>query len=168
MRRIVLACGLLAIGWLSLTVAAQRGGQDQPKVVEVDKIKDNLYVLKGGGGNTAVFLTSNGVAVVDTKNPGWGPPLLEKIKSITNKPITTIINTHTHGDHTSGQMEFAGVTAEVVTHDNTKANMAKLEPYKKQITTVATVIGAIVVMVSPAGPIILAGAAIYGVIQGIQ
>ena len=131
MRRIVLACGLLAIGWLSLTVAAQRGGQDQPKVVEVDKIKDNLYVLKGGGGNTAVFLTSNGVAVVDTKNPGWGPPLLEKIKSITNKPITTIINTHTHGDHTSGQMEFAGVTAEVVTQDNTKANMAKLEPYKK-------------------------------------
>ena len=131
MRRLITLGVLLAIGGFSLTVVAQRGGQDQPKVVEVDKIKDNLYVLKGGGGNTAVFLTSNGIAVVDTKNPGWGQPVLEKIKSISNKPITTVINTHTHGDHTSGQLEFTGITAEVVTQENTKANMAKLEPYKK-------------------------------------
>jgi glyoxylase-like metal-dependent hydrolase (beta-lactamase superfamily II) len=131
MKRLISLGVLLAIAALSIGLAAQRGGQDQPKVVQVDKIKDNLYVLKGGGGNTAVFITSNGVAVVDTKNPGWGAPLLDKIKSITNKPITTIINTHTHGDHTSGQMEFSGVTAEVITHENTKANMAKMEAYKK-------------------------------------
>jgi glyoxylase-like metal-dependent hydrolase (beta-lactamase superfamily II) len=133
MRRVVLLGVLVGIGALSLTLAAQRGGapQDQPKVVQVDKIKDNLYVLKGGGGNTAVFVMANGVAVVDTKLPGWGPPVLDKIKTITNKPITTIINTHTHGDHTSGQMEFMGVTAEVVTQENTKVNMAKLDPYKK-------------------------------------
>jgi glyoxylase-like metal-dependent hydrolase (beta-lactamase superfamily II) len=43
---------------------------------------------------------------VDTKNPGWGQPLLEKIKSVTDKPIVRIINTHTHGDHVSGNVEF--------------------------------------------------------------
>lgn len=45
---------------------------------------------------------------------------------------------------------------------------AKIEPYKKQITAVAAVVGGILVMVSPAGPVILAGAAIYGVIQGVR
>ena len=125
---------LLGIGAVSLTIAAQRGGPPQaqgPNVVQVDKINDNLYVLKGGGGNTAVFVMASGVTVVDTKLPGWGQPLLDKIKTLTNKPITTIINTHTHGDHTSGQAEFGGVTAEVVTQENTKANMEKLDLYKK-------------------------------------
>src|SRR6478672_4004963 len=133
MRRAILLSVLVGMGALSLKVAAQRGGPPPdtgPKVVEVDKVKDNLYVLKGGGGNTALFITANGVVVVDTKLPGWGQPLLEKIKTITAKPITTIVNTHTHGDHVSGQLEFPG-TIEVVTQENTKTNMAKLDDYKK-------------------------------------
>ena len=91
----------------------------------MDKLKDNLFVLRGGGGNTAVFVQAAGVTVVDTKNPGWGQPILDKIKELTNKPVTTIINTHTHGDHVSGNVEFPA-TVEVVTHDNTKANMEKM------------------------------------------
>ena len=128
MKRGVLLSLLLGVGVLSLGVAAQRGG---PNVVEVDKIKDNLYVLKGGGGNTALFITANGAVVVDTKLPGWGQPLIDKIKTLTNQPITTIINTHTHGDHVSGQLEFTGVATTVVAHENTKANMQKLDDYKK-------------------------------------
>jgi hypothetical protein len=44
-------------------------------MVEVEKLKDNLFILKGGG-NTGVFVMTPGVAVVDTKNPGWGQPIL--------------------------------------------------------------------------------------------
>ena len=65
-----------------------------------------------------------GVVVVDTKNPGWGQPILDKIKEITGKPVTTIINTHTHGDHVSGNVEFPA-TVEVVVQENTKTNMEK-------------------------------------------
>src|SRR5512134_1190673 len=119
MRAIVLGA-LLAGGAISMTAAAMQQAP-QPRVVEVDKIKDNLYVMKGGGGNSSVFLTANGVVVVDTKNPGWGQPLIDKIKSVTDKPITTIINTHTHGDHVSGNVEFPA-TVDVVTHENTKTN----------------------------------------------
>ena len=54
------------------------------------------------GGNTAVFVTSRGVTVVDTKVPGWGQPLIAKIKELTDKPVTTVINTHTHFDHVGG------------------------------------------------------------------
>src|SRR5213596_3428801 len=128
MTRIKILAALVAIACLSLSVAAyqQAGrGQAQARVVDVDKLRDNLYVLKGGGGNTAVFIAANGVIVVDTKNPGWGQPILEKIKTLTDKPVTTIINTHTHGDHVSGNVEFPA-TVDVVAQDNTKANMQKM------------------------------------------
>lgn len=106
---------------------AGRGGQPAARAVEVEKLRDNLFVLRGGGGNTAVFVQANGVTVVDTKNPGWGQPILDKIKELTGKPITMIINTHTHGDHVSGNVEFPA-TVDVVTHENTKANMEKMLP----------------------------------------
>jgi glyoxylase-like metal-dependent hydrolase (beta-lactamase superfamily II) len=67
------------------------------------------------------------VVVVDTKLPGWGQPILDKIKELTSKPVTTIINTHTHGDHVSGNVEFPA-TVEIVTQENTKANMQKMAP----------------------------------------
>ena len=132
MRRQIVLGALLAFGALSLTAAAfQQPPAPSAAGIEVEKLTDNLYVLKaltnGGGGNTSVLITANGVTVVDTKNPGWGQPLLDKIKTITNKPVTMIINTHTHGDHVSGNVEFPA-TVDVVTHENTKANMAAMRP----------------------------------------
>jgi glyoxylase-like metal-dependent hydrolase (beta-lactamase superfamily II) len=94
-------------------------------VVTVEKLKDNLFVLKGGGGNTAVFVQANGITVVDTKNPGWGKPILAEIQKLSQKPVTTIINTHTHGDHVSGNVEFPA-TVDVVVQENTAANMKKM------------------------------------------
>ena len=131
MKRVMVLVALLAVGSLPLVIAAYqqpaRGSsqQEAPKVVQVEKLSENLFVLKGGGGNTAVFITAKGVVVVDTKNPGWGQPILDKIKELTSKPVTTILNTHTHGDHVSGNVEFPA-TVEVITHKNTKANMEKM------------------------------------------
>jgi cyclase len=110
--------------------AYQQPAADAPKVIEVDKVKPNLFVLKGGGGNTAVFVTGGGVVVVDAKNPGWGQPILAKIKELTDKPVTMLINTHTHGDHVSGNVEFPA-TVEVITQENTKANMEKMDIFKQ-------------------------------------
>ena len=127
MRRMIVLGALLAVG---LTVAAVQqpvAGQEAPRVVEIDKLKDNLYVMKGGGGNSSVFITANGVVVVDTKNPGWGQPLLDAIKKVTDKRVTTIINTHTHGDHVSGNVEFPA-EVDIVTHVNTAANMKAMRP----------------------------------------
>jgi glyoxylase-like metal-dependent hydrolase (beta-lactamase superfamily II) len=122
---------LVAAGALTISVAAVQappgGGQPAARVVEVEKLRDNLYVMRGGGGNSAVFVTGAGVVVVDTKNPGWGQPLLDKIKSVTDRPVTMIINTHTHGDHVSGNVEFPA-TVEVVTHENTAKNMQAMRP----------------------------------------
>jgi glyoxylase-like metal-dependent hydrolase (beta-lactamase superfamily II) len=118
---------LVGVGALSLALAAQQGAQNAPKVIEAEKVKDNLYVFRGGGGNTAVFIGANGVVVVDTKTAGWGQVILDKIKTITDKPITTIINTHSHGDHTSGNVEFPA-TVDVIAHENAKTEIEAWRP----------------------------------------
>jgi glyoxylase-like metal-dependent hydrolase (beta-lactamase superfamily II) len=125
MSRGVVLGVLVAIGAATAVSAAYQAQQNQPKVVEVEKLKDNLYMLKGGGGNTAVFIGATGVVVVDTKLPGWGQPIIDKIKELTPKPVTTIINTHTHGDHVSGNVEFPA-TVDIIVQENTKTNMDKM------------------------------------------
>jgi glyoxylase-like metal-dependent hydrolase (beta-lactamase superfamily II) len=130
MKRTIVLGTLLAIGGLSIAVAAVQqppAGQQAPRVVEVDKLKDNLYVARGGGGNSSIFITATGVVVVDTKNPGWGQPLLDAIRKLTDRPVTTIVNTHTHGDHVSGNVEFP-VEVDIVAHENTAANMKVMRP----------------------------------------
>jgi cyclase len=130
MKRALMLGLLLAAGALSMAVSAYQQPAGGPMVVEVEKLKDNLFVLKGGGGNSAVFVMTNGVTVVDAKNPGWGAPILAKIKELTPKPVTMLINTHTHGDHVSGNVEFPA-TVDVVVQENTKTNMEKMDIFKK-------------------------------------
>jgi len=73
MKRLIVLCALISIGALSMTVAAyQPPAAQAATVVTVEKLKDNLFVLRGGGGNTAVFVTANGAVVVDAKNPRLG------------------------------------------------------------------------------------------------
>jgi glyoxylase-like metal-dependent hydrolase (beta-lactamase superfamily II) len=131
MKRMIVLGALLAFGAAASLAASgyQPPAQQGPKVVEVEKIKDNLYMLKGGGGNTAVYIGANGVTVVDAKNPGWGQPILDKIKELTPKPVTLLINTHTHGDHVSGNVDFPA-TVDIVVQENTKANMEKMPIFK--------------------------------------
>jgi len=142
MRRGIVLSTLLAVGALVVAVAAQ-GPSPGPTpaalaATKIEKLKDNLYVITGSGaedqtafsgGNTAVFITDSGVTLVDTKLPGWGPTIIERVKSVTNKPITRIINTHTHGDHTGSNAAFMAGTVESIVHENTKANMAKMPDF---------------------------------------
>ena len=127
MKRTFVLGTLVLAGALSAGVAAmQQAAAPAPSAdqLTIDKLRDNLFVIKPGpmggfsGGNTAVFVMANGVLLVDTKVPGWGQPLMQKVKDITDKPVTTIINTHTHFDHVGGNPDFPA-TVEVVTHENT-------------------------------------------------
>ena len=118
MRRVVLGA-LVLVGAVSVIGVAGQQGQN---MVETEKLEDNLYVLRGGGGNSAVFITSDGVVLVDTKLAGWGQPLIDKIGELTANPITTIINTHAHFDHVDGNVEFPA-SVEFVAHEHTQRLM---------------------------------------------
>jgi glyoxylase-like metal-dependent hydrolase (beta-lactamase superfamily II) len=122
--------GLLVAGGLAVTLAARQQPQ-QPQTAEIQKVKENLFVITGGGGNTAAFITEKGVVLVDTKLANWGERIMEQVKSVTDKPVTTIINTHTHGDHV-GSNEYFAPSVEVVAHENTKANMERMDAVKSK------------------------------------
>jgi len=140
MRRAILLGTLIVVGGLSLAVSGQAPGPSAKAVAatKIEKVKDNLYVITGSGaedtsafsgGNVAVFITDGGVTIVDAKLPGFGPTIVDRVKSVTSKPITRIINTHTHSDHT-GSNEFFGASIENIVQENTKANMAKMDEFK--------------------------------------
>jgi glyoxylase-like metal-dependent hydrolase (beta-lactamase superfamily II) len=130
---------LIAVALLSAALAGYRQTQaPQAPLPDLVKVKENLYIIEASspadrslftGGNTGVFITESGVVVVDTKLPNYGRLILERIRKVTNKPVTTIINTHTHGDHT-GSNEGFPASVEIVTHENTRANMMKMDAFK--------------------------------------
>ena len=70
-----------------------------PPTGTIEKIKENLYKIPGAGSNTTVFVTADGVVLVDTKLANNGEAILAQVKTVTDKPVTTIINTHVHPDH---------------------------------------------------------------------
>jgi glyoxylase-like metal-dependent hydrolase (beta-lactamase superfamily II) len=105
------------------------GGRGGAGLGTIEKVANNLYYIPGAGGNTAVYVTPNGVVLVDTKNPNNGQGILDQVKTVTDRPITHIINTHTHGDH-NGSNIFFPATVEIVTHENTQANMKKMPAFQ--------------------------------------
>lgn len=139
MKRSAVLGLVAAVGVVSMVVAGQAPAPQGPKVVDMQKVKNNLYVFTSSspgdralfsGGNVAALVTDTGVVLVDTKLAGWGQTLLDKIKTVTDKPVTTLVNTHTHGDHTGNNDFFGGPGVESITHENTAANMAKMDAFK--------------------------------------
>jgi cyclase len=130
MNRALVLLTLLLAGGAAMSLAAR---QAEPRIVRMQtlNVSDNLYLLSGGGGHTLALATDTGVILIDTKLAGWGQPLLDAIAAVTDQPVTTIINTHSHGDHTGSNSEFASVL-EIVAHENTKANMAKMDAFQNE------------------------------------
>lgn len=89
----------------------------------MEKVADNLYVIIGNGGNVAVMPTSEGVVIVDDKFAQDGPEILAKVKTVSDKPIRYVLNTHQHGDHTGGNESLLASNAEILIHKNARANM---------------------------------------------
>jgi len=138
-RVIVLGAIVLAGGVGAAIVQAQQaaapaqgrgGGPAFPPVSAAEKVAENLYMVPGEGGNTAVWVMANGVLLVDTKLANNGQAILDEVKKVTDKPISYIVNTHTHGDHT-GSNQFFPASVQIVVHENTAANMAKMPVFQE-------------------------------------
>src|ERR1700724_2869608 len=103
MRRTILirACAVtatLAGAWLTYTQT-----QPAPPPIGIQKLKDDLFVIgvtKGvGAGNVAVQVTDEGVILVDDMFDRNHDEILEKLRTVTDKPIKYVLNTHQHDDH---------------------------------------------------------------------
>src|SRR4030095_10335405 len=126
MKRSSVLTAIVVVGVTVAGVAAQqrgggRGGGRSPAGA-LEKIKDNLYKIGGAGSNTTVFITAEGVVLVDTKLANNGEAILAQVKTVTDKQATTILNTNVHPDHNGSNDYFkaARPMIQVVTHENTK------------------------------------------------
>ncbi len=118
--------------------AGKGGGKGGPKagqtVEKIRQLKPNLYMITGGGANTLVRVTPDGIIVVDDKNPGAENymRLMEEIRSVSMAPVKYVINTQHHPDHVGTNQEFIDAGATVVALEALKNFMAS-DPRTKDI-----------------------------------
>jgi glyoxylase-like metal-dependent hydrolase (beta-lactamase superfamily II) len=111
------AAALLLTGcWIAYTQT-----QAPPKLT-TSKVKEDLYMIEGGGGNVAVYVTSQGVILVDDKYDQNHDDIVAQVKSVTSQPIKYILSTHYHADHSGGNAKFLP-TAEIISTANARANI---------------------------------------------
>jgi cyclase len=114
---------MLVGAWVAYT-------QNQPaQPLKIQKLKDDLYVIQVaqgvGGGNVAVYVTSEGVILVDDMFERNYADIMTLVKTVSDKPVKYVLNTHQHDDHAGGNVKFLP-EAEVIAHRNVRANMVKL------------------------------------------
>lgn len=115
--RLSAAILLLAGAWLAYT----QNQSQQPKN-KLNKVTDDLYEIEGDGGNVAIYITNEGVILVDDKFEYDYNDIVDKVKSVTSQPIRYVLNTHHHGDHTGSNAKFPPTT-EIIAHVNARKNM---------------------------------------------
>jgi glyoxylase-like metal-dependent hydrolase (beta-lactamase superfamily II) len=143
MKRLAILATIAAAGLTTAGLWAQGGpppggpprGNPLPGIAATaEKVSDNVYKIFGAGGNTTVFVRSDGVTLVDTKLANNGQAILDVVKTITDKPVTMIINTHSHPDHLGSNQEIDTKLAgrvEVVVHRNSATRMAAMQANSK-------------------------------------
>jgi glyoxylase-like metal-dependent hydrolase (beta-lactamase superfamily II) len=126
------ACAVLfvaALGAQGAWVVHTQSAAKPPGPLRIEKVKDDLYMISGEGGNVAVYVTSEGVVLVDDMFDRNHADILAQVKSITDKPLKYVINTHQHDDHAGGDMKMLPI-AEVIAHKNARANLVHIrQPY---------------------------------------
>ena len=116
-----------------------RGAGAGQTVEKIRQLKPNLYMVTGGGANTLVRVTPDGLIVVDTKNPGDEnyKRLMEEIASVSKLPVKYVINTHHHPDHVGNNQKFIDAGAQVIGLEALKTRMAS-DPRTKEIPGLPT------------------------------
>ena len=119
-----------AAGVAALALAIGGSGaaaQEEERVVRIDtlNVRDTLYHLSGGGANALALIDeiNGGVVLIDAKNPGWAPAVMEAVYGVTDLPVTTIVATHPHVDSAGSLGEYPDLV-EVVTHEGAAAALA--------------------------------------------
>ena len=129
---------IIASCFFLLTSAASLYARQQPPEVQVsvEKLADNLYLIRdsGGMGNTTVLTGEEGVFMIDTKVRDSVDKLLAKIAELSPAPIRFALDTHWHFDHVGGNEKVARTGAVIIAHENVRKQMAR--PHDMKILNV--------------------------------
>ena len=112
------AVPLLRNDWLSLFV------QENPYKMKM--LRNDVGIFTEKGGTIAYYISKNNIAVVDAEFPEQSKHLIDALQKDPGKPFEILINTHHHGDHTSGNISFKGIVPHVAAHTNSLLNQQRV------------------------------------------
>jgi glyoxylase-like metal-dependent hydrolase (beta-lactamase superfamily II) len=119
----------LSLPVLSLVASAAWAQGQQPDFsavqIKVHQVSGNVYYLEGQGGNVGILVGDDGVLMIDDQFAPLSEKLTAAIRTLSNKPIRMLVNTHIHGDHTGGNANFGAMGIDIVAHDNVRVRLAK-------------------------------------------
>jgi cyclase len=123
--RLTAAAMFVAGAWFASTQKAfTQNNAKQPPPLKLNNVKPDLYEIEGDGGNVAVYVTGDGVIMVDDKYEADYDQINSLVKSVTNQPIKYILSTHHHADHSGGNTKFAA-TVEIISTVNAHNNIVQ-------------------------------------------
>jgi glyoxylase-like metal-dependent hydrolase (beta-lactamase superfamily II) len=125
----------LASGWLTPREAfAEARGlvtliKDSAAVspIATHKLRNNISVFEGSGGNVAVLNGSDGKVLVDAGIGVSRPQMTKALSDLGNEPVTHLINTHWHFDHADGNVWLHSIGAKIIAQENTRKHLSKVE-----------------------------------------
>lgn len=89
---------------------------------KINMLTDNIGVFTEKGGTIAFHFSKDGITVIDAQFPDTAPHLIAELKKRNDSPFRLLINTHHHGDHTSGNIAFKDIVSRVLAHENSLKN----------------------------------------------
>jgi len=104
--------------------------QNSEVTIETTKLSDNVYMLVGQGGNIGVSVGDDGVFIIDDQFEQLTPKILEAIRTLSDKPLQFLVNTHYHGDHTGGNENMAKQGIKIIAHENVRKRLVDGEKPK--------------------------------------
>src|SRR5437660_4142016 len=122
MNRKIIARVSAGLLFVLLAFVAYTQNQNQPPKLTINKVKEDLFEIEGDGGNVAVYITNEGVILVDDKFDQDHENIVAKVKSVTNQTVKYVLSTHHHADHSGGNAKFLP-TAEIISTANARANI---------------------------------------------
>ena len=89
---------------------------------KIKMLTDDIGIFTERGGTIAFMLSKKGIVIVDSQFPDQSKHLIDELKKKSEKPFKLLINTHHHGDHSSGNISFKGIVEHVLAHENSLKN----------------------------------------------
>lgn len=112
---------LLFLVTYKLSIAQQDFSHIEIKTTDLG---NNIYMLQGAGGNIGVSTGDDGVFVIDDQFAPLSEKILTSLSALSDMPVSYVLNTHWHGDHTGGNENFSNAGAVIVAHENVRKRMS--------------------------------------------
>jgi glyoxylase-like metal-dependent hydrolase (beta-lactamase superfamily II) len=119
MKKLMRYAFLTVVFVLTAVTTAQAQGS-----LSIEQVKDGLYAISGSGGNVGIRVTTEGVILIDDKFPQNFAEIQELVSQVSDQPVRYVLNTHHHGDHSGGNIEYINIS-EIIAHQNARDNMVR-------------------------------------------